>query len=156
MKCPRCDATLLGVGGDLYECPQCFYIGSFKGILEFKKTIRQVDSIIETKEAEKEYLLDARREAILKGNTVYLQKVLTENSSYSPQVYSSSCPVIVKRKSFRSKLGLMLASVELGAFMSWLLDNFYALMDGKLPLIQGVLPFVFLFQSVILLVVSWD
>lgn len=155
MKCPICGTNLLHVRSDLFECPQCLFVGSPKNVMEIISYIRKIDAIIETKEDEKEYLLDARREALLKGNAVYLKRVLNDVGLNFPQTTSSSNPVVAKKPSFASTLGLMIASLELGAFMSWFIDNCYELTSSHLPLTQALIPFIILFQALILLVVAW-
>jgi len=156
LKCPICGAELIHIRGDLCKCSQCLFAGDPKNITELKRNIRKIDAIIKIKEDEMEYLLDARREAILKGNAVYLRQVLNDISLTPSQANSSSYPTVAKTLSSRNKLGLMIASLELGAFLSWLIDNCYELTSGNLPLVQTLIPFIILFQAIILLAVSWE
>lgn len=148
MKCPRCRTELLHVKGNICECPQCTFMASPKDVKEFTSNIRKIDAIIKANKDENEYLLDARSQALIRGNIAYLQEVLAEIGS-TPNSYPTNNP------SLASKLGLMIASIELGSFMSWFVDNCYQLAEGKIPSIQALIPFIFLFQAVILLVVSW-
>lgn len=155
LKCPICGAELIHVRG-LCKCSQCLFAGDPKNIMELKRNIRKIDAIIQMKEDEKEFFLEARKEAILKGNVVYLRQVLNDISLTQPQANSSSYPTVAKTLSFRSKLGLMIASSEVGAFLRWLIDNCYELSSGNLPLVQTLIPFIILFQAIILLAVSWE
>lgn len=154
MKCPICGANVLHARSRICKCPKCSFIGTTDDIVELSGGIRKIDTILETMKDKKEYLLDARREA-LKGNVAYLNHVLEKTGSNPSQNYSSSNLALSRRSSSGSKLGLMIASLELGAFMSWLIDNCYALVDGDLQPTQTVIPFIFLFQALILLAVSW-
>lgn len=206
MKCPRCGEILLGIGNGLYECLSCSYVGTFRNITELKLDLHRVDALIESKKMEIEYLLDARREAIIRGGKTYLKKVL-ENYGFrnitnlEDGVYridalietiktrieqlldarreamirgSNTCLKVVlgdygvrtskpamvqirtgrEKKSVRSTFGLIVASAEVGAFLDWFANSFYALMDGKIPLVQGIVPIILLFHGIILIIVA--
>lgn len=154
MKCPICGANVLHTRPHICKCPKCSFVGTPKYIMKLLDDIRKIDTILKRMEDEKEYLLDVRREA-LKGNVAYLNRVLNEVSSNPSQNPSSSNPAMAKRPSSASKLGLMIASLELGAFVSWVVDNGYELASGNLPSTQALIPFILLFQALILLVISW-
>jgi hypothetical protein len=76
MKCPVCGEALVGMRNGLYECLACSVSGTFSDILELKHLIARTDALIEAKKMEIEYMLDARREVLIRGSATYLKKVL--------------------------------------------------------------------------------
>jgi hypothetical protein len=134
----------------MFTCPQCLFTGNLDDILEFTESLRKIDGMIDTLEARRTFLLEARRDAVLNGSIVYLRKVLTD-IKLNPSIVTANCYQMFHQKSPPARRrGMVVATVELSAFMGWFVGNYYALMDGKLPLAQAAIPFIFLFQSLIL------
>lgn len=152
MKCPICGTNLAYVRYDLCECPECLFGGEPKKILQLIGYLKEIDDIIERLENERDYLLNTRKEALIYENLTRLQQVLREQRHQTP---SSSCLTVTENLSTTRRLGLMIASLELGAFVGWFIEYYYELASGYLPLPQALLPFMFLFQAMLLLVVSW-
>jgi len=206
MKCPICGEGLFGIRNELYECLTCFYIGTFRDILELKHLFQRADALVEAIEMEIEHLYDARREAVLRHSVTYLKAVLhcyglrdisgpndavcridtlieakkTElerllealreaktrgSTTYLKKVLSDQgfrilkpepIPIVTKvgKKSVRRKIGLMIASAQATVFLNWFANSFDGLMNGGIPLAQGVVPILLLLESIVLVVVA--
>ncbi|MCW3985328.1 MAG: hypothetical protein NWE91_02825 [Candidatus Bathyarchaeota archaeon] len=139
-KCPNCGAPLNESPDGLHDCTQCEVHGDNERIKRIEAGLHVIDPLIEQdtkKLRERENL----RRFIIRFAPPPSLVIKTENFE-ELEKKSMESP-------FKTRLGFLIGSMEVAAFLGWFTTNIHNFVNGKLHSIEFMVPFLILLQGIV-------